>query len=300
MAKGVGKEPLDAMIREEGSRLRTADGVTVLHDTDARYFPSKWTVKGIVGRAARGRRLHRFDQPAVEEYVKRRQRLHPTEKWFFQPGTEEGQEFLMVHQTPFQQVGGWAKGVGGKGGAKNGDMDKHSHAPSIPQKMLLKYGDTIVGMDATYKVTKWSEQPFFLISVVDNHGHAFPVATFFCEHETGASIAAALKQIRAWNPGWRPAYFMVDKDVKVRAVIIDDQDRPDASFARLPPPFHRPLTYPAPPTFPAPAAATTCPSHPCPDPATDHGISAASATCPEGEGRAVPHCPGPRGDPPGG
>ena len=85
MAKGVSREPLEAMIRDEGSRLRTADGVTVLHDTDARYFPSKGTVRGIVDRATRERRLHRFDQPAVEEYVKRRRQLHPTEKWFFQP-----------------------------------------------------------------------------------------------------------------------------------------------------------------------------------------------------------------------
>ena len=99
--------------------------------------------------------------------------------------------------------------------------------------MLQMYGDTIVGMDATYKVTEWTEQPFFLLSVVDNHGHAFPVAMFFCEHETGASIAAALKQIRAWNPGWRPAYFMVDKDVKVRA-LLPLSPSPSSHLARVP------------------------------------------------------------------
>jgi hypothetical protein len=85
--------------------------------------------------------------------------------------------------------------------------------------MLLKYGDTIVGMDATYKVTQWTEQPFFLISVVTNHGHAFPVAMFFCENETGAAIAAALKHLRAWNPDWQPTYIMVDKDAKVRDIM---------------------------------------------------------------------------------
>ena len=56
MVEGVGKETLKAMIREEGSRLRVADGVTALHDTDARYFPSKGTVNGIIDRATRGRR----------------------------------------------------------------------------------------------------------------------------------------------------------------------------------------------------------------------------------------------------
>ena len=56
VVEGVGKETLKTMIKEEGSRLRAADGITALHDTDARYFPSKGTVKGIIDRATRGRR----------------------------------------------------------------------------------------------------------------------------------------------------------------------------------------------------------------------------------------------------
>ena len=73
-------------------------------------------------------------------------------------------------------------------------------------------------MDATYKVTKWSF-PFFIISVVTNHGHGFPVAFFFCEHETGAAIAEALKMIQRWNPDWFPTYVMVDKDAKEENAI---------------------------------------------------------------------------------
>ena len=36
------------------------------------------------------------------------------------------------------------------------------HQTEFQQKMLAKYGRTIVGMDATYKVCKWSF-PFYLL-----------------------------------------------------------------------------------------------------------------------------------------
>ena len=92
------------------------------------------------------------------------------------------------------------------------------HQTEFQQQMMSKYGRTIVGMDATYKVCKWSF-PFFLLTVVTNHGHAFPVAMFFMEHESGKGIAEALSIIRSWNPEWRPAYLMVDKDAKEENAI---------------------------------------------------------------------------------
>ena len=103
------------------------------------------------------------------------------------------------------------------------------HQTEFQQKMLAKYGRTIVGMDATYKVCKWSF-PFYLLTVVTNHGHAFPVAMFFMEHESGAGIAEALKILRSWNPDWKPAYIMVDKDAKeenaVNEVSSSDSNQP--------------------------------------------------------------------------
>ena len=208
--KGVAKEALISMIKDKGVELRSSDGVTALYETDARYFPTDSMVKNIVGRAIRAQRLHAHDQPACEAFVKREQELKPDDKWYFrastpqQVGTDDQfgihgpfvdmqscppiQDFLLVHQTEFQQ------------------------------QMMRKYGRTIVGMDATYKVCKWSF-PFFLLTVVTNHGHAFPVAMFFMENESGSGIAEALSIIRKWNPDWRPAYMMVDKDTKEENAI---------------------------------------------------------------------------------
>jgi hypothetical protein len=70
----------------------------------------------------------------------------------------------------------------------------------------------------TLQVVKWAF-PFFIITIVTNHGHAYPVAMFLPEHETGASIAEALAILREWNPDWKPQRFMLDKDQKEETAV---------------------------------------------------------------------------------
>ena len=36
------------------------------------------------------------------------------------------------------------------------------------------------------------------------------MAEFMCQSEDQASISEALDIIKGWNPGWSPAYFMID------------------------------------------------------------------------------------------
>ena len=115
------------------------------------------------------------------------------------------------------------------------------HQTEFQRQMLGKYGRTIVGMDATYKVCKWSF-PFFLLTVVTNHGHAVPVAMFFLENESGKGIAEALSIIRTWNPDWRPAYLMVDKDAKEENAINEVRGA-TACFSWYTPPRRRPPTW---------------------------------------------------------
>ena len=78
------------------------------------------------------------------------------------------------------------------------------------RRMLQLYGQTIVQMDATYKTNAWGF-PLFLMTVVTNHGHGFPVALFFVEEETTEMIAEALEILTTWNSGWQPKYVMMDK-----------------------------------------------------------------------------------------
>jgi hypothetical protein len=76
--------------------------------------------------------------------------------------------------------------------------------------MLQLYGQTIIGMDATYKTTKWGF-PLFLMNVVTNHGNGYPVALFLVQEETGDMIEEAIMILRGWNADWCPSFVMVNK-----------------------------------------------------------------------------------------
>ncbi len=75
-------------------------------------------------------------------------------------------------------------------------------------RLLVKYGNTLSLLDATYKMTKYA-LPLFLLCVRSNVGY-MPVAEFICQEEDAASIAEALSIIKEWNEDWKPASFMVD------------------------------------------------------------------------------------------
>ena len=104
------------------------------------------------------------------------------------PTSTSGTTFLFVYQEPWQQ------------------------------KLLLKYGNMLSLMDATYKTTKYA-LPLFLLCVRSNCGY-IPVAHFIIEQESAFHIAEALKIVSCWNSGWVPPYFMIDySDAELNAIV---------------------------------------------------------------------------------
>lgn len=100
-----------------------------------------------------------LDQPSVQKKLDKRP---ASESKFFRPSSD-GNQMLLVHQTAFMR------------------------------KMLARFGNTIVGLDATYKITKWGFS-LFILCVVTNHGFAVPVGIFFTELETTEMITEALQE----------------------------------------------------------------------------------------------------------
>lgn len=74
----------------------------------------------------------------------------PSENTFFRPSKDgpDGHNMLLVHQTAFMIM------------------------------MLARFGNTIVCLDATYKITKWGFA-LFILCVITNYGFAVPVGIFF-------------------------------------------------------------------------------------------------------------------------
>ncbi|KAK3084295.1 hypothetical protein FSP39_011174, partial [Pinctada imbricata] len=85
------------------------------------------------------------------------------------------------------------------------------HQTLWQQQMLIKYGQDICIMDATYKTSKYA-LPLFFLCVPTNVGHSI-CASFITSRETKEAIAECLRIIKEWNIDlWKPRYFMTDYD----------------------------------------------------------------------------------------
>ena len=76
------------------------------------------------------------------------------------------------------------------------------------RRLLLRYGNEMSFLDATYKTTRYALPLFFLV-VKTNAGYQI-VATFVCESESTSSIHEALSIIKKMTPEWNPLFFMTD------------------------------------------------------------------------------------------
>lgn len=101
------------------------------------------------------------------------------EKGNMQPLPELQQSFLWIHQTQWQK------------------------------EMLVKYGNTMTLIDATYKTTLY-DVPLFFVTVRTNVGYTV-AAEFIIQSETSEDIEEVLGILKEWNPEWiKPSFFMCD------------------------------------------------------------------------------------------
>ena len=152
---------------------------------DRAYYPTLDDIRNHMNQAQKTLKLSLVDQENVSMKTAEYHKLSPETKIHFQPFTKpidnensNGTELLWVHQEPWQQ------------------------------DLLIKYGNTVSMIDATYKSTKY-DLPLFFITVRTNTGYCV-VAEFIVQGETKESIQNALSIIKSWNPRWAPKYFMTD------------------------------------------------------------------------------------------
>lgn len=78
------------------------------------------------------------------------------------------------------------------------------------RRVAERYGDAVLLLDATWRVTKY-DIPMFHLMVIDNLGRGQVAGMFIVEFETAALIGEALAWFRAQVPQLRPATCMIDK-----------------------------------------------------------------------------------------
>ena len=142
--------------------------------------------------------LCKVDQENLEEKIKGWKLETPEDLFFFRPCSLSPTE-----------------AVSGKTSHKGGSVEAHvtqnllfAHQTAWQRHLMSRYGDEIMLLDATYKTMRYELPLFFLVVKTDVNYTV--VGAFINQIETKTAIEEALKIFRAWNPKWKPQYFMTD------------------------------------------------------------------------------------------
>ncbi|XP_065670722.1 uncharacterized protein LOC105849232 isoform X2 [Hydra vulgaris] len=155
--------------------------------SNKRFFPRDETIANHIKKARQNLRRSMIDQECLREKIIEWKHYFPDSMILFRPKgecnpDEKGQNlqdsFLFVYQDAWQQ------------------------------RLLLRYGNELAFLDATYRTTRYALPLFFLV-VKTNIDYQI-VAIFVCENETTEAITEALMCIKDWNPSFQPTYFFTD------------------------------------------------------------------------------------------
>ena len=84
-----------------------------------------------------------------------------------------------------------------------------AHQTTWQKKLMIRYGNEITLLDATYKTMRY-ELPVYFFLMVKTNVNYIVVGSFIIQRETTASIQEALGIFHAWNGSWKPQYFTTD------------------------------------------------------------------------------------------
>ena len=82
------------------------------------------------------------------------------------------------------------------------------HQTKFQKRLLGRYGNDLILLDATYRTTRYAK-PLFILCVRTNVKY-IPVGEFVCQCEDTESVKEALEIFKSWNNSWSPKYAMVD------------------------------------------------------------------------------------------
>lgn len=179
-----------------------------------RYFPRMKTIRNHMYSATVRSRLSALDQDNVRLLVDGWTKENPEDNVFFRPYTEgsEAGDLPSVctgsdENTSDNELEECNDEIITKARKQEGRL-LFVQQTVWQSRLLLKYGQDLAFLDATYKTTKYA-LPLFFIAVKTNVDYIV-VASFVVQDETTESIQEALSIIKQWNPGWRPQNFMTD------------------------------------------------------------------------------------------
>ena len=180
-------------------------------ENDRSYFPTNNDLRNHIYMAKQALKLSCLDQENLRLKIDEWKQTDPESTHYFRPYLKQKEcndEASLPGPQPTEKQSSF-----GDDEATTKEIHYEQtllwvHQSDWQKQLLIKYGNTISLIDATYKTTKY-ELALFFICVKTNVGYSV-VAEFVVQSETAESITEALEILKQWNPQWNPQYFMTD------------------------------------------------------------------------------------------
>ena len=180
------------------------DGVNLPEPSNKRFYPRSSTISNHIGHSRRKLSRSLIDQECLQHKIKEWTEADPTSNIFFRP---KGTKVDDVDESLFDSDSDSEDGDHKLNGPKDSSL-LFVYQSGWQKRLLSKYGDELVLLDATYRTTRYA-LPIFFFVVKTNIDYQI-VAIFVCENETEECITEALTVIKSWNTNLSPKYGMTD------------------------------------------------------------------------------------------
>lgn len=172
---------------------------------DRAFYPSSADIRNHIYMARKVMDLSKFDQENLQLKIDKWKAARPMSSFYFRP---------------YQSVDSDSSALANQSSNVMPPAEQtilYVHQEDWQKDLLVRYGNLMTLMDATYKTTKYSV-PLFFLCVKTNVSYSV-VAEFIVQSENAENISEALSVISSWNPKWQPRFFLTDySDAEMGAV----------------------------------------------------------------------------------
>lgn len=196
---GEGVKTVDEMKRHLRQFVKTElfPGQSPPASTNRRYYPTDVDIRNHMYQASVKKILSKSDQENLEKKIENWCQENPQDSFYFRPCA------LSASSTASESM-------------NNEETDQNcvrddllfAHQTAWQKQLMIRYGNEITLLDATYKTMRYELPLFFL--VVKTNVNYIVVGSFIIQRETTASIQEALGIFHDWNASWKPQFFMTD------------------------------------------------------------------------------------------
>ena len=171
---------------------------------DRAFYPLNSDIRNHICMAKKALDLSKFDQKNLELKIDEWKKTQPDSQYYFRPYQEAEKSAVdLLDNCSSADVS-----VNTKECLQLEKPILYVHQDPWQQDLILRYGNLLTLMDATYKTTKYSV-PLFFLCVKTNVSYTV-VGEFIIQSEDSDNIFEALSVISSWNPDWKPQFFLTD------------------------------------------------------------------------------------------